>query len=48
MPGRAIRQAVTDLYFEVFPNTPLTALVGDVTNVDYAVGRGNCGWRGDS
>jgi Domain of unknown function (DUF4832)/Beta-galactosidase len=48
MPNRAIRQAVTDLYFQSFPNTPLTALVGDETNCDYARGKGNCGWRGDS
>lgn len=48
MPDRAIRKAITDLYYEVFPNTPLTALVGDTTNVDYAVTRGHCGWRGDS
>ena len=47
MPDRATRKAVTDLYFEVFPNTPLTSLADDKTNVDYSVGRGNCGWRGD-
>jgi hypothetical protein len=48
MPDRSIRQAITDLYFDAFPNTPLTALVNDETNVIYAVGKGECGWRGDS
>lgn len=48
MPSREIRQIITNTYIEAFPNTPLTALVGDETNVDYAVEKGNCGWRGDS
>jgi hypothetical protein len=48
MPTREIRNRITNLYFEVFPNTPLTSLVDDTTNVKYAVGKGRCGWRGDS
>jgi hypothetical protein len=48
MPSRKIRKEITDLYFEVFPNTPLTSLVDDTTNVKYAVAKGRCGWRGDS
>jgi hypothetical protein len=48
MPDRAIRNAVTDLYFEAFPNTPLTAQVDDSINIDYALTKGPCGWRGDS
>lgn len=48
MPSRKIRQEITDLYYESFPNTPLTALMGDDINTDYAVSKGNCGWRGDS
>ncbi len=28
MPGDAARKAIIDLYYEAFPNTPLTALVG--------------------
>lgn len=48
MPSREIRNKITDLYFEVFPNTPLTSLVDDTTNVKYAVSKGRCGWRGDS
>jgi hypothetical protein len=48
MPSRKIRKEITDLYFEVFPHTPLTSLADDTTNVKYAVGKGRCGWRGDS
>jgi hypothetical protein len=48
MPDRKIRREITDLYFEVFPNTPLTSLADDTTNVKYAVSKGRCGWRGDS
>jgi hypothetical protein len=48
MPSRELRTRITDLYFEVFPNTPLTSLADDTTNVKYAVSRGRCGWRGDS
>jgi hypothetical protein len=48
MPGRELRNKITNLYFEVFPNTPLTSLTDDTTNVKYAVSKGRCGWRGDS
>jgi hypothetical protein len=48
MPSREIRNKITNLYFEVFPNTPLTSLADDTVNVKYAVSKGRCGWRGDS
>ena len=47
MPGDAARKAIIDLYYEVFPNTPLTALVDDRPNVLYANSKGRSGWRGD-
>jgi hypothetical protein len=47
MPGDAARKAIIDLYYEAFPNTPLTALVGDSPNVLYANSKGRSGWRGD-
>lgn len=47
MPGDATRKAIIDLYYEVFPNTPLTALVDDKNNVLYANSKGRSAWRGD-
>jgi hypothetical protein len=47
MPSRAIRKENTDLYYEAFPNTPLTGLVDDKPNVLYANSKGRSGWRGD-
>jgi len=47
MPDRAIRNEITDLYYEVFPKTPLTGLVDDKTNVLYANSKGRSAWRGD-
>jgi hypothetical protein len=47
MPGDAARKAIIDLYYEAFPNTPLTALVDDRPNVVYANSKGRSGWRGD-
>jgi len=47
MPGDATRKAIIDLYYEVFPNTPLTALVDDRNNVLYANSKGRSAWRGD-
>jgi hypothetical protein len=47
MPSDAARKAIIDLYYEVFPNTPLTALVDDRPNVLYANSKGRSGWRGD-
>ena len=47
MPGDAARKAIIDLYYEVFPNTPLTALVDDQNNVLYANSKGRSAWRGD-
>ena len=47
MPSRAIRTEITDLYYEVFPNTPLTGLVDDKSNVLYANSKGRSAWRGD-
>ncbi len=47
MPSDSIRKAVIDLYYEVFPNTPLTALVDDKPNVLYANSKGRSAWRGD-
>ena len=35
------------MYYEAFPNTPLTALVDDRPNVIYANSKGRSGWRGD-
>ncbi len=47
MPGDATRKAIIDLYYEAFPNTPLTALVDDRPNVLYANSLGRSAWRGD-
>ena len=47
MPGDAARKNIIDLYYEVFPNTPLTALVDDRPNVLYANSKGRSAWRGD-
>ena len=47
MPGDETRKAVIDLYYEAFPTTPLTALVGDDKNVMYANAKGRSAWRGD-
>jgi hypothetical protein len=47
MPGDAARKAIIDLYYEVFPNTPLTALADDRQNVLYANSKGRSAWRGD-
>ena len=47
MPGDSTRKAIIDLYYEAFPNTPLTALVDDRSNVSYANSKGRSGWRGD-
>jgi hypothetical protein len=47
MPGDATRKKIIDLYYEVFPNTPLTALVDDKNNVLYANSKGGSAWRGD-
>jgi hypothetical protein len=47
MPSRAIRNENTDLYYETFPNTPLTGLVDDKPNVLYANSKGRSAWRGD-
>ena len=48
MPGDAARKAIINLYYETFPNTPLTALVDDKPNVLYANSKGRSAWRGDS
>jgi hypothetical protein len=47
MPSDAARKAIIDLYYEAFPNTPLTALVDDRPNVLYANSKGRSAWRGD-
>ncbi len=47
MPSDAARKAIIDLYYDVFPNTPLTALVDDDPNVIYANSKGRSAWRGD-
>jgi hypothetical protein len=47
MPGDEARKDIIDLYYEAFPNTPLTALVDDRPNVLYANSKGRSGWRGD-
>jgi len=47
MPSDATRKYVIDLYYESFPNTPLTALVDDKNNVLYANSKGRSAWRGD-
>ena len=47
MPSDAARKAIIDLYYEVFPNTPLTALADDKQNVMYANSKGRSAWRGD-
>jgi hypothetical protein len=48
MPGVAIRHSVIDLYYESFPDTPLSALMACAYDDDYVVNRGPCGWRADS
>ena len=50
LPSLEARKAVIDLYYEAFPNTPLTIssnarISGLLT---YAIEKGSCGWRGDS
>lgn len=47
MPDDTIRKEIIDLYYEAFPDTPLTALVDDKNNVLYANSKGRSGWRGD-
>lgn len=47
MPSDAARKEIIDLYYQSFPNTPLTALVDDRPNVLYANTKGRSGWRGD-
>jgi Domain of unknown function (DUF4832)/Beta-galactosidase len=47
MPGDAARKAIIDLYYEAFPNTPLTLPVDDRSNVLYANSKGRSAWRGD-
>ncbi|MBW2524983.1 MAG: DUF4832 domain-containing protein [Deltaproteobacteria bacterium] len=46
MPSLATRQAVVDLHLTLFPNSPQTALIGDVESLTYATGLG-AGWRAD-
>jgi hypothetical protein len=48
MPGADIIHSVIDLYYEAFPNTPISALMATVYDDDYAVKHGPCGWRADS
>jgi Domain of unknown function (DUF4832)/Beta-galactosidase len=48
MPDSAICHSIVDLYYEAFPNTPLTALMACIFDDSYAVHKGNCGWRADS
>jgi hypothetical protein len=48
MPDASIQHSVVDLYFESFPNTPLSALEACILDDDYAVKNGICGWRADS
>ncbi|MBR9998624.1 MAG: DUF4832 domain-containing protein [Cyclobacteriaceae bacterium] len=47
MPDRAEREAIIDLYYESFPNTPLVALVDDKEAIAYAAAKGKSAWRGD-
>jgi hypothetical protein len=47
MPSDAARKNIIDLYYQAFPNTPLTALVDDKANVLYANIKGRSAWRGD-
>jgi hypothetical protein len=48
MPDTDIIHSVIDLYYESFPNTPISALMATVYDDDYAVKHGPCGWRADS
>ena len=48
MPATSIQHSVVDLYFESFPNTPLSALEACIIDDAYAVNKGKCGWRADS
>jgi hypothetical protein len=47
MPDRETRNAIIDLYYEAFPNTPLIALVDDKEGIAYAATKGRSAWRGD-
>ncbi len=47
MPADATRKYIIDLYYDSFPNTPLTALVDDKNNVLYSNSKGRSAWRGD-
>lgn len=47
MPGDAERKSIIDLYYDAFPNTPLTALVDDRPNALYSNSKGRTAWRGD-
>ncbi|MBK8881971.1 MAG: DUF4832 domain-containing protein [Bacteroidales bacterium] len=48
MPDASLRHSVVDLYYESFPNTPLSALEACIIDDTYAVNKGKCGWRADS
>lgn len=48
MPDASLRHSVIDLYYESFPNTPLSALEACIIDDTYAVNKGKCGWRADS
>ena len=47
LPSDAARKAIIDLYYEAFPNTPLTIPVDDSPNALYANSKGRSAWRGD-
>lgn len=46
MPSEETCRKVVDLHFALFPNSPQTALIGDVDTLAYATGKG-AGWRAD-
>lgn len=46
MPSLETRRKVVDLHLSQFPNSPQSALIGDVETLGYAAGKGT-GWRAD-
>ena len=46
LPSLETRKKVVDLHLELFPNSPQTALIGNVEALAYATGQGT-GWRAD-
>ena len=48
LPSVAAREEIIDLYYDAFPNTPLTIPADDSARTRYAYLKGRSAWRGDS